>query len=137
MCEQLWSVPLTFKLLMVVPPFFCILTALVFIYPYPITEETREATQKLLVDRRYVVVWLIFLLCGICISIMLRIIIIRAQSTKNDVGKSESMERLAADTSNTAGTSIPDTDTDADELNSGDVGDHKPLLTNNRDQPGF
>lgn len=53
-CEQPWTVALTLKLLVAVPPILIILTSLIFLHFYPITEETRMRTKRLLAERRFV-----------------------------------------------------------------------------------
>ncbi len=51
-CEQPWSVPLALKLLMTVPPILFALLSLIFLHLYPITQERREKTKKLLEAKR-------------------------------------------------------------------------------------
>jgi len=53
-CEQPWTVPMTLKLLVTVPPIIFILISFIFLNFYPITEKTRKRTKMLLEERRYV-----------------------------------------------------------------------------------
>ncbi|XP_064382640.1 sodium-dependent lysophosphatidylcholine symporter 1-B-like [Halichondria panicea] len=52
LCTQPWQFSLTLKLLVSVPPILFILLALIFLHLYPITEQTRENTKRLLAARR-------------------------------------------------------------------------------------
>ena len=51
-CDQPWTVPLTLKLLVTVPPIIFVLIGLFFLYIYPITEATVEKTRRQLEVRR-------------------------------------------------------------------------------------
>ena len=51
-CDQPWSVPLMFKILVSVPPVIFILISLLFLHRYPITELTRTETAKRLRAKR-------------------------------------------------------------------------------------
>jgi Na+/melibiose symporter-like transporter len=51
-CDQPWTVPLTLKLLVTVPPIIFILIGLFCLYHYPISEESVERTRKQLELRR-------------------------------------------------------------------------------------
>lgn len=53
-CEQPWTVSVTLKLLVTVPPILIILLTFIFLHYYPITEKTRERTRRLLAQRRFV-----------------------------------------------------------------------------------
>ena len=55
-CEQPWTVPLTLKLLVVVPPIIFILIALSFLHFYPITSKTIPRTKCLLDEKRQVMI---------------------------------------------------------------------------------
>lgn len=51
-CDQPWTVPLTLKLLVTIPPTIFILISFIFLHFYPITEQTRVKTKQLLTERR-------------------------------------------------------------------------------------
>ena len=53
LCEQPWTVSLTLRLLVSVPPILFTLISLIFLHLYPITEERRERTKRELKKRRY------------------------------------------------------------------------------------
>ena len=53
LCEQPWTVSLTLRLLMSVPPILFTLISLIFLHLYPITEQRRERTKRELKQRRY------------------------------------------------------------------------------------
>ena len=53
-CDQPWSVPLMFKILVSCPPVIFIIISLFFLSRYPITEKTRAETKKKLKARRLV-----------------------------------------------------------------------------------
>ena len=60
-CDQPWTVPLTLKLLVTVPPIIFILIGLFCLHHYPLSEESVERTRKQLELRRCVVVFLVCL----------------------------------------------------------------------------
>ncbi len=51
-CDQPWTVPLTLKLLVTIPPVLFIVLSLFCIHLYPITEQSRERTKLILQERR-------------------------------------------------------------------------------------
>ena len=51
-CDQPWTVPLMFKLLVSAPPVLFILLSLVFLHRYPINEEFRKKMKPKLAKRR-------------------------------------------------------------------------------------
>lgn len=51
-CEQPWTVPLLFKLLVSCPPVIFILISLIFLWRYPITEAKRAEIKEKLQSRR-------------------------------------------------------------------------------------
>ena len=53
-CDQPWSVPLMFKILVSGPPVIFIIISLFFLWRYPITEKTRAETKIKLKARRLV-----------------------------------------------------------------------------------
>ena len=52
LCDQPWTVPLMFKILVAGPPVVCVIISLLFLQRYPITDAMRKETARKLKERR-------------------------------------------------------------------------------------